>query len=419
MYTQIREGLPDAVKAVRLPRFGRRGVSRNVVALGLVSLFTDLSSEMVAAILPLYFVLFLRLSPLEFGLIDGLYQGTSAVVRVASGFAADRWRRHKEVAAAGYGISAISKAVLVLAGAASGWVLGAIVVDRVGKGIRTAPRDALISLSTEREHLGVAFGVHRALDTAGALAGPLAAFALLLAVPDGYDVVFVASLCAAVIGFALLTLFVDGKPGIVARERVPLTAIVELLRAPGVRAVIVAAGALALVTISDAFVYLQLQRRTDMSIGLFPLLFVGTSGVYMLLAVPFGRLADRFGRPALLLGGYALLLPLYATLLFPSGGALGVIAALILLGAHYAATDGVLMAIVAARLGAEARGTGMGLVTTVTSVARLVASLAFGAAWTFASAELAVGIFGAGMVAALVVAAVALRDRSGGRLVAV
>src|SRR5436190_19093973 len=158
-------------------------VSRNVLLLGLTSLLTDVSSEMVSTVLPIYAMVALGASPLAYGLIDGLYQGTAALVRVASGILADRWSRYKELAAAGYGLSALCRIALLAVGGTVGGLSASIVVDRVGKGIRTAPRDALISLSSARERLGTAFGVHRAMDTAGAMLGPLVAVGVLLMAP--------------------------------------------------------------------------------------------------------------------------------------------------------------------------------------------------------------------------------------------
>jgi nitrate/nitrite transporter NarK len=163
------------------PRITIRAVGGTVVVLGTVSLLTDISAEMVTAVLPLYFVLTLHLSPIAFGIMDGLYTGATALLRIVGGYVADRLRRRKAVAAVGYGISAVAK--LALAAAASAPVIGAIIVaDRAGKGLRTAPRDALISLSVPESLLGRAFGVHRAMDSAGAFAGPLVALAVLSAV---------------------------------------------------------------------------------------------------------------------------------------------------------------------------------------------------------------------------------------------
>ncbi len=189
------------------------GVSRNVLLLGLTSLFTDISSEMVVSVLPIYLVTFLRLSPVQFGLIDGLYQGVAALVQLASGIVADRWRRHKEVAWVGYAGSAVSRLGLLATTAWTG-IAGMLVVDRLGKGLRTAPRDALISLSVPREKLGTAFGIHRAMDAMGAMLGPILAFVILTALPGAFDVVFVTSFLVALIGLAVLGLFVENRAAV-------------------------------------------------------------------------------------------------------------------------------------------------------------------------------------------------------------
>ena len=206
----------------------------------------------------------------------------------------DRWRRHKEVAAGGYGISALCKLGLLAAGRWWPGVAGAIAVDRVAKGIRTVPRDALIADSAPAHSLGYAFGVHRALDACGAVLGPVAAFALLAAVPQGFDVVFVASFFAALIGLAVLLLFVENVSP--ARDGLPASRIdlTDPLRDPAFRRAVGAASALSVATISDAFVYLILLERLGFTVGLFPLLYVGTSLSYLSLAVPAGALADRW-----------------------------------------------------------------------------------------------------------------------------
>ncbi|MGD1217768.1 MFS transporter [Streptomyces krungchingensis] len=197
------------------PRAGRRraAVAPTVLALGTVSLITDVSSEMVTAVLPLYLVAGLGLSPLGFGLLDGIYNGFSALVRLVGGHLADRGGgRHKWVAGAGYALSAACKPLLLVATSLTpiGLILAA---DRTGKGLRTAPRDALISLSSTPENRGRAFGVHRAMDTAGALFGPLVAFLILRTTVDGYDAVFTVSFCVAAVGVLVLVLFVPGGSG--------------------------------------------------------------------------------------------------------------------------------------------------------------------------------------------------------------
>src|SRR5919198_5027165 len=199
MYAQLRGSLPAAA-AVGGFRLRIAGVKRNVVNLGLTSLFTDISSEMVSTVLPLYLVFFLRLTPLQFGMLDGLYQGGAALIRLVGGVAADRSQRYREVAALGYGLSALSKIGLLLgASGGPGLLAATLFVDRTGKGIRTAPRDALISLSSEQHTLGTSFAVHRALDTAGAMIGPLLGFGVLALIPNGFDVVFLTSLCFALV----------------------------------------------------------------------------------------------------------------------------------------------------------------------------------------------------------------------------
>lgn len=392
-----------------LRRATERHVPRTVVLLGLTSLLTDVSSEMVAAVLPLYLVYAAGFTPLQLGVVDGLYRGAAAIAALASGFVADRRRRHKEVAALGYGLSAACKLALVAAGGAVG-VIGAIVmVDRVGKGIRTAPRDALISLSASPKALGAAFGVHRAMDTTGAMLGPLLAFGVLALAPLAFNTVFLVSFCFAVAGLGVIVLLVPRQSGRSSLEPGPsMRAAADLLVVPRFRALVVAASMLGLATISDAFLYLALQRHLELAPMTFPLLFVGSSLAYMLLAVPIGRLADRVGRGRVFLAGYAVLLPVYASLLMPAAGIAGLGVGLALVGASYAATDGVLAALAAASLEEEVRGSGLAVLTTATNLARFVASVGFGALWTWAGLETAVTACGIGLAAAILVTAAVL-----------
>ena len=403
-------------------RPGAPGVSRNVLFLGLTSLFTDVSSEMVSTVLPVYLVFFLRLSPLQYGAVDGLYQGVAALVRVAGGLLADRWRRYKEVAAAGYALSAVCKLGLLAAGGAWGAVAGTVLLDRLGKGIRTAPRDALISLSSTRAGLASAFGVHRALDTAGAMLGPLVAFGVLSVAPNAFDAVFVASFGAAIVGLGVLVLFVENRPlaqEVASGSAETARAALRLFAGPRFRALTLAGTLLGLVTVSDGFLYLILQRRLSFGVGFFPLLYVGTALSYFLFSVPAGRLADRVGRAPVFVFGYALLLVVYALVVLPLGGDPVQLICLVILGAHYAATDGVLMALTSATVPPASRASGLALLTSATSGARLFASVAFGAAWTWWGMEWSLRIFGWGLLAALVVAGVLLartgEDRDVGR----
>lgn len=406
----------------RLLRRDVRGprVSRTVVLLGLTSLFTDVAAEMVVTVLPLYLVYVGQFSPLAFGFVDGIQRGAAAIVGLASGFLGDHLRRHKDIATVGYGLSAFVKLGLATAGTALSAISVLVLADRVGKGIRTAPRDAMISLSTPKDQLGVAFGVHRALDTTGAMLGPLAAFAILAFVPNAFESVFLVSFCIALIGLGILVLLVPRQHAEEARHAVGpaevataaprpnLREALHVLTVPRFRGLLGAGAALSLATASDAFVFLVLQDKLDLSLSLFPLLFVGMAAVFMVLAVPVGRIADRVGRGRVLLGGYVLLLVVYGALLAPIDGTLLVALALALMGAHYAATDGVLMAFGSALVPVEVRGSGLALLGTTVNVARLLASIAFGALWAAWGIDTAVAVFAAGLAAAIGLAALAL-----------
>ena len=406
MYSSVRDR-PDAgaPASARPSTGGPRRIPPNIVALGLTSMFTDVSSEMVNAILPVYLFFQLNLTPLQFGLFDGAYQGITGLVRIAGGIVADRRRRYKEVAGLGYALSAVSKLGLL---ASQAWfpTTGVLLADRIGKGIRTAPRDALISLSSPKDRLGESFGIHRALDTVGALLGPVLAFALLGIVPGAYDSVFVTSLCVALLGLGILGFFVrnrapEAAPGAAAPS---WRAAAGLLGAARFRRLVVAGGLLGAVTVSDAFIYLVFEQKVHMSSRPFPLLFVGTALAYLLLAIPLGRLADRIGRAPVFLGGYVVLAATYGVLSLAAPGWLSAVLLLGLLGAYYAATDGVLMAMASAVLPAELRTSGLALLTTVSSLTRFAASILFGLVWTFWGPDGAVVAFLVALVVAIPVA---------------
>lgn len=408
----------DAVAALRQTVRTLRGrrfwphVSRNVVALGFTSLLTDVSSEMVATVLPIYLVLYLGLTPLQYGLVDGLYHGMTALLRLAGGFASDRTRRDKEVAAVGYGTSALCRIGLLGAGGAWPVIAAIVAVDRAAKGLRAAPRDALISLSSGRAGLATSFGVHRALDSTGAMLGPLAALAILSAAPDAYDLVFVASFAVAVVGFGVLWLFVRGVRGLALDPGTPLRparAIRSLLATRGFAGLTCAGTLLGLATVSDGFLYLVLQQRTGLNPGLFPLLYVGTAGSFLLLALPAGMLADRFGRRTTFLAGHGVLLLAYLIALPEEASVNDLVVCIVLLGGYYALTEGVLMALASAMLPAAVRGTGLALLTTMTSLGRLAASIAFGAVWAGYGPTQALASFLIALGGATVLATAALR----------
>jgi MFS family permease len=472
MYSTVR-GIPGISSGAEpVPGPGRRRVGRIVITLGLVSFFTDLSSEMVVAVLPVYLTLVLGLTPIQYGLIDGLYQGVTAAVRIVGGIAADLTRRPKAVAVVGYGLSCVCKLFFLPAHSFFA-VTAVLAVDRTGKGLRSAPRDAMIADSAEPASLGYSFGVHRAMDTAGALGGPLIAFGILALLADAYDAIFVLSFSLAAIGVAILVLFVPGRlrsvraaaPGpegatasasaatgfeasgtgspvvgtgsqaveadsrgaaagshavgagseSAAAEadepanrkgalRRTLREFTGLTKGSAYRRLLGVGALLSLTTISDGFVYLTMKERVGIGAAMFPLLFVGTAAIYLVLAIPFGRLADRVGRGRVFLGGHALAVFGYLALwLLPPGPVL-VAAVLALVGAYYAATDGVLPALTAPLVPDRVRASGIAGIQTVMAVGSLASAALFGVIWSQFGRQSAVAVFAAGLAVAIVLA---------------
>lgn len=402
--------------------------------LGLTSLFTDISSEMVTAVLPLFLVLQMGLAPSQFGLVDGLYRGVSSLSGLASGLLADWLGRPKLVASVGYGLSAATRPLLLVASSVT-TVAGLISLDRVGKGIRTAPRDALIAHASPAGDLGHSFGVHRAMDTVGAMLGPLVAFGILLLLPGRFDAVFVVSAGFALLGLAVVALLVPERR-VRARERAAVeyasnedgsledgvnedldpgprrltrADVAGLLRSRPVLRRVGVAGLLTLFTVSDAFVFLALLDREADLAKVFPLFAVGVALVYSMLSVPFGRLADRYGRMATYLVGHVALLAVYATVGAPTGALAATVAALLLLGVFYAATDGVLAAAVSAALPEVSRASGMALTQTAVGVAGFVSSVGFGLLLSRLGTGSAYLVMAIGLACALPAAAVVLR----------
>ncbi len=358
----------------------RARVPQTVILLGVVSMFTDISSEMVNSVLPQYLTYQIGLSLVAYGFIDGIYQGVSAVVRIAGGAVADRGNHPKWVAVVGYGVSALSRLAMLPAQAFAA-ISGVVTVDRLGKGLRTAPRDALITEASNPEALGRSFGVHRSLDTIGAAVGPVVAFLVLWAVPNGYSSIFVVSFAFAAIGFAVLVLYVPDRMTGRSGVSVPWRAIGRQLLAPALRRPMAAAAVRGLFTVGDGFLYLSLALRDGLAALWFPLLYLGTNIAYLTLAIPFGRWADRVGRVRVFLGGHVVLLLVYLVAGGPLGGVAGTLLALALLGTYYAGTDGVLAAIAGGLSGEETKGTGIAALQTVVAVARFASSVLFGSFW--------------------------------------
>lgn len=407
------------LKVAPPPAAGLRATSPVILALGLTSFLTDISSEMVNSLLPVYLFLHLRLTPFQYGAIDGIYNGLSiALVGVAAGFLADRWSRQKEVALTGYGLSAVCKLLLIAAGSAFTSIAAVIAVDRIGKGIRTSARDALISFNAAAASFGTAFGVHRAMDSAGALLGPIVAFMLLGQVQNDFSAIWVVSFVIASLGVAALVLFVPARRASLAR---PIAAAPRATAGPSVLldprfvALTACATLLAALTVSDAFIYLLLQEKSGAASGFVPLFYVATATAYMAFSVPVGRLADRIGRRTVLCAGYLVLVTIYAVLASATNIALPLqLACLALLGLYYAGTEGILVALASAIVPTARRTTGIAVLVSAIGLGKLVSSIAFGWSWqTFGSTATLVA-FVSGLLIAVAIAATWLGARRRG-----
>ncbi|HEX4790888.1 MAG TPA: MFS transporter [Actinospica sp.] len=407
MYIPRSRAAPEVLARGAAAPAERIRVPRNVLALGLVSLLTDVSAEMITSVVGYYLLVYLQVSTVTLGFLDGFYAAVPALLSLAAAYLADRHQRRKLLAGIGYGLSAASKLGFVPVGrsvAGLGLVQGA---DRLGKGLRTAPRDALISLSAPGAIQGRAFGVHRMMDTAGAFLGPLiAVVALSVSVAaSAFDAVFVVSFCIATIGLlALMLLVTDHREPLASRDAVSLRAALGLLADRRFRRVCIAATLLAAAWISDTFIYLVLQQRLELTAIEYALLAVGTSGGYLLLAIPCGRLADRFGRWRVFRCGHLALLAVY--LLLAAGPASVVVLCVILPihGLFYAMTDGVLMAHAGPMLPRRLRTAGLAILQSLRALGAFAASLAFGFAWSVAGSRAVVYGFAVALLLAFLAA---------------
>jgi MFS family permease len=378
-----------------------RGITRNVVALGLVSLFTDASTEMILPVLPLFVVGVLRASAASVGLIEGVAESTATVLRLGSGWLSDRTQSRRPFLLFGYGISAVSKWALALAGS-WGAVLGLRFADRVGKGLRNPPRDALIADSVDAAARGAAFGFHRALDTLGAAIGPLVAFAMLSAFPGDFRLIFAWSLLPASLSLLIIAVGLRA-PRSAATAPQPRPA--RASGGPGVafRRFIVAAGVFSLASSSTAFLLLR-ARQVGFGERAIPLVYLLYNLVYALLSWPVGTLSDRIGRRGILLAAYLLFAVVYA-LLAASATRAAVIGGFVLLGVHSALLEGSQRSMIADLVPAGARATAYGIYYAVVGVALLPASVGAGAIWDRFGAAMALGLDAAlALIAALLFA---------------
>jgi len=368
----------------------------------------DISSEMIHAVLPVFLVSVLGASTLAVGVIEGTAEATANVTKVFSGVLSDRMRRRKPLAVAGYALAAATKPIFALANAFS-WVFAARFLDRVGKGIRGAPRDALVADLAPAGLRGRSFGLRQALDTVGAFAGPLVAIALMAATDDAYRVVFWAALLPAVMAVALLTLGVREPEDHRAADR-PAPRVADIRRLGGSFWTVAAVAAvLTLARFSEAFLVLRAQD-VGISLTLVPVVMVVMNIAYALSAYPAGAMVDRpGGRGAALVVGVALLV--LADLIL----ALGATPSLTLLGAamwglHMGFTQGLFATLVTDAAPAELRGSAFGVFNLVVGGALFAASVVAGALWNLYGPHMTF-LAGAGLACAALVGCVALRFR--------
>jgi len=364
----------------KLSLFRWREIPGSIWALGLVSLFMDLSSEMIHALLPLYLVTVLGASTLEVGVIEGIAEATASITKIFSGVLSDYLGQRKLLAALGYGLAAITKPVFPLAPNIA-WVIGARFVDRVGKGIRGAPRDALIADLTPAGLRGTAFGLRQSLDTIGAVLGPLLAIVFMAAFADNFRHVFWIAVIPAFIAVAVIVFGVHEprRPAGAHAARAPLSR-AELARlGAGYWAVVGVTALFTLARFSEAFLLLRAQS-VGVPFTLVPVVMVVMNVVYTFSAWPAGALSDRIGRYGLLTAGFAVLI-VADLLLAVNGSVITVMIGVALWGLHMGLTQGLLSALVADAAPAELRGTAFGMFNLVSGVAMLAASVIAGALW--------------------------------------
>jgi len=364
---------------IRFRPKGRGHIPAGVWVLGLVSMSMDISSEMIHSLLPLFMVTSLGASAFVVGVVEGLAEATALIVKVFSGALSDYLGRRKGLAVAGYMLGACSKPLFALA-PGMGTVLFARVLDRVGKGIRGAPRDALVADITPAHLRGAAFGLRQSLDTVGAFAGPLIAVGLMFLWAENFRAIFLVAVVPAFLAVALLVLGLrEVRP---AQPRAPVNPVrrENLARLGKDYWWIVAVGAIfTLARFSEAFLVLR-AGQSGMALALVPLVMVAMNLVYSLSAYPFGVLADRVSHTFLLAAGLAVLI-VADLVLAASPHWLVVLAGVSLWGVHMGMTQGLLAAMIANVSPPDLRGTAYGVFNLVGGLAMLLASVVAGALW--------------------------------------
>ncbi len=379
------------MKNDRTDTIGRRRLPRGIWALGFVSLLMDVSSEMIHGLLPVYLVTVFGAGYAVVGLIEGIAEATALIVKVFSGTLSDWLGRRKGLAVAGYGLAALTKPVFPLAGSL-GWVVAARFIDRVGKGIRGAPRDALVADLAPPELRGAAFGLRQSLDTVGGFLGPLLAIGLMALWAGNFRSVFWVAVIPAVLSVLVLVVAVKEPPTAqpARTARFPLHRS-ELDRLPAAFwRVVAVALVFTLARISEAFLILR-ASDAGLAVALAPLVLVVLNLVYALTAYPVGILSDRIGRNGLLMLGFAVLA--LSDLVLALGGGLPIIwAGIALWGLHMGLTQGLLATLVADTAPPDLRGTAFGLFNLAGGVAVLLGNFASGLIWQAHGAAVTFGL---------------------------
>jgi MFS family permease len=367
---------PDAPRAATV---SLRQLPAGIWVLGFVSLLMDISSEMVHSLLPMFMVGTLGVSVAVVGLIEGLAEATALVVKVFSGVISDYFRKRKALAVLGYGLGALTKPLFALAPGA-GLIFTARMLDRVGKGIRGAPRDALVADITPPAQRGAAFGLRQSLDTVGAFTGPLLAVGLMLLWANDFRAVFAVAVIPAVLAVALLVFGVREPEAADRSPRVNPVSRGNLKRLSPAYWWVVGIGAVfTLARFSEAFLVLRAEQ-TGVAMALVPLVMVAMNIVYAASAYPFGRLSDRMSHTRLLLWGLVVLVAADLVLAASTHWSV-MLVGVAFWGVHMGMTQGLLAAMVADVAPADLRGTAYGFFNLVSGVAMLAASVVAGLLW--------------------------------------
>jgi len=364
----------------------------NVFFLGLVSFFADISAEMVYPIIPLYLTSAFGATPALIGIIEGIAESLASLLKVFSGYITDKYNKKKPIAFLGYTTGLIYKIALI---AASSWggILGARVIDRIGKGIRTAPRDVMVCESADSNRMGTAFGIHKALDMAGSAIGILIAYLLLSSANGAFDYknLFLISIIPALLSLAMFPLIKEKKEQRIIKEREPFWKNVKKLDGQ-LKLYLLVAFLFTLGNSSNTFLLLRAKSVgfNDTSVILLYFIYNITAS---LLAIPLGKRSDQVGRKRLLVSGYIVFAAVYMGFAFAYNKTF-MIALFVLYGVYTAMIAGVERAFIAEISPQELKGTMLGLHSTIVGIALLPASAIAGVLWTSFGAEIPF-VFGA------------------------